>query len=178
MAFQGVQHAIGTEKLAAPQATLMATIIQGMIGRDLPWALVFVGAFISVVMEIAGVRSLPFAVGSYLPISTTAPIFLGGLMRALSEKLAGKKDDSEVSSGMLYATGLVAGGALTGVVIAALSGIPVTVGGKQISLITRIWDIVGVKEWASLGTGADILSLVLFGGLCFMLVKAGKEKLS
>ncbi|HEY2824775.1 MAG TPA: oligopeptide transporter, OPT family [Gemmatimonadales bacterium] len=178
MAFQGVQHAIGTEKLAAPQATLMATIIQGMIGRNLPWALVFVGACISVVMEIAGVRSLPFAVGSYLPISTTAPIFVGGLMRALAEKMSGRKEDSEVSSGMLYATGLVAGGALTGVLIAAVSGIPITVNGQQESVITWIWDKVGVKEWASLGGGADIISVVLFAGLCFMLVKAGREKMA
>jgi putative OPT family oligopeptide transporter len=178
MAFQGVEHAIGSEKLAAPQATLMATIIKGMIGRDLPWALVFVGAFISVVVELCGVRSLPFAVGSYLPISTTAPIFVGGMMRALSEKITGQKQDSEVSSGMLYATGLVAGGSLTGVVIAALSGIPMAgPNGTQISVIAWIWSKVGVHEWATLGGGADLLAVILFGGLCYMLVKAGKEKM-
>ena len=116
--------------------------------------------------------------GSYLRISTTAPIFVGGMIRALGEKITGQKQDSEVSSGMLYATGLVAGGSLTGVVIAALSGVPITVAGKQISLITWIWDKVGVQEWASLGGGADLLSVILFAGLCFMLIRAGREKLA
>src|SRR5262249_53185577 len=122
MQYQGVTHAIGTEKLPAPQATLMATIIKGLLAHDLPWGLAFVGAVISVVVELCGVRSLSFAVGAYLPLSTTAPIFVGGLLRAMADKMSGVHEESEVSSGMLYSTGLVAGGSLTGVLIALLSG--------------------------------------------------------
>src|SRR5262245_8723941 len=91
MQFQGVTHAIGTEKMSAPQATLMATIIKGLLARDLPWGLVFVGMFISVVIELCGIRSLSFAVGAYLPLSTTAPIFVGGLIKALAAKMSGAR---------------------------------------------------------------------------------------
>src|SRR5919204_6201264 len=76
---------IGSTSLPAPQATLMSTIIRGLLSRNLPWGLVLVGVFISVPLELCGVRSLSFAVGSYLPIATTAPIFVGGLVRAYVE---------------------------------------------------------------------------------------------
>ncbi len=146
MQFQGVTHAIGSEKMPAPQAALMATIIKGLLARDLPWGLVFVGAFISVVVELCGVRSLSFAVGVYLPLSTTAPIFVGGMVKALVDKMSGVREESEVSSGMLYSTGLVAGGSLTGILIALLSGVgKTTEDGRTISLIQYIINSVGVK---------------------------------
>ena len=74
---------IGSPALPAPQATLMATIIKGLLSQNLPWGLVLVGVFITVTLELCGIHSLSFAVGSYLPIATTAPIFAGGLVRAL-----------------------------------------------------------------------------------------------
>jgi putative OPT family oligopeptide transporter len=178
MKFQGVAHAIGSEKLPAPQATLMATIIQGLLAQDLPWALVFVGMFISVVIELCGVRSLSFAVGAYLPLSTTAPIFVGGMMKVLADKITGQKEDSEVSSGMLYSTGLVAGGSLTGVLIALLNGVETTnAQGQSISLIQSILDAVGIHGWENLGGWADMIGLVFFSGLCFLLIRAAREKL-
>lgn len=181
MRFEGVDHAIGTARYAAPQATLMATIIKGLLAQDLPWALVFVGMFISVVVELCGVRSLSFAVGAYLPLSTTAPIFVGGMMKALADKLTGKKDESEVSSGMLYSTGLVAGGSLTGIAIALLSSIPKTViengQEREISLIQYLLDGVGIHGWEHLGGVADFIGLVAFGALCFLLVRAAREKM-
>ncbi|MGH9939328.1 MAG: OPT family oligopeptide transporter, partial [Blastocatellia bacterium] len=148
MQFQGVTHAIGTERLPAPQATLMATIIKGLLARDLPWGLVFAGMFISIVVELCGVRSLSFAVGAYLPLSTTAPIFVGGLMKTWADKMTGAQGnghgESEVSSGMLYSTGLVAGGSLTGVLIALLSGVEKTVvvegQERKVSLIQYVLD--------------------------------------
>ena len=76
---------IGSDALPAPQATLMATIIKGLLSQNLPWGLVLVGVFISVTLELCGIHSLSFAVGSYLPIATTAPIFAGGLVRAYVE---------------------------------------------------------------------------------------------
>jgi putative OPT family oligopeptide transporter len=180
MQFQGVAHAIGTEKLPAPQATLMATIIKGLLARDLPWGLVFVGAFISVVVELCGVRSLSFAVGAYLPLSTTAPIFVGGAIRALVDKMSGVREDSEseVSSGMLYSTGLVAGGSLTGVLIALLSGVEKTAAdGNKVSLIQYVIDAVGVHGWEKYGAVADLIGIAFFAGLCLLLLRASRQKL-
>ena len=180
MQFEGVEHAIGTERYAAPQATLMATIIKGLLAQDLPWGLVFVGMFISVVVELCGVKSLSFAVGAYLPLSTTMPIFVGGMMKALADKMTGSKDESEVSSGMLYSTGLVAGGSLTGIAIALLSGIPKTVmvdgQEKEVSLMQWLLDSVGIHGWEHLGGIADLIGLAMFGLLCFMLIRAAREK--
>ena len=86
---------IGSTSLPAPQATLMATIIRGLLSQNLPWGLVLVGVFISVALELCGIRSLSFAVGSYLPIATTAPIFIGGLVRAYVERKMGAPQESD-----------------------------------------------------------------------------------
>lgn len=130
MAKQGIQHAIGTETYAAPQATLMATLIRGMLSFNLDWQYVLVGVFIAITIELCGVNSLSFAVGAYLPLSTTLPIFVGGAVKGLvdfrkrkKEKAANKEDD-ELGPGNLFATGLVAGGAIAGVIVAILSVIP------------------------------------------------------
>jgi putative OPT family oligopeptide transporter len=88
---------IGSPNLAAPQATLMATIIKGLLNQNLPWGLVLIGVFLSIVLELCGVRSLTFAVGSYLPIATTAPIFAGGLVRWWVERTTGKPQESDQS---------------------------------------------------------------------------------
>jgi putative OPT family oligopeptide transporter len=178
MRFEGVQHAIGTDRYAAPQATLMATIIKGLLAQDLPWGLVFAGMFISVVVELCGVRSLSFAVGAYLPLSTTAPIFVGGALKGLMDRMSGRHtEETEVTSGMLYSTGLVAGGSLTGIAIALLAGIPITVGGEEISVMQWVLDTVGVHGWERLGGVADLIGLVMFGLLCAMLVRAARRRL-
>ncbi len=111
---------IGSTSLPAPQATLMATIIKGLLSQNLPWGLVLVGVFISVTLELCGIRSLSFAVGSYLPIATTAPIFAGGVIRWLVERRLGHKEESEISAGTLFSSGLIAGGSLAGLFYAAL----------------------------------------------------------
>jgi len=176
MSFQGIPHAIGSERYAAPQATLMATIIKGLLAQDLPWVLVFIGMFISIVVELCGVRSLSFAVGVYLPLSTTLPIFCGGMLKSFVDRRLGTKEESEVSPGMLYSTGLVAGGSLTGVAIAILSGIPVTVGGKEISIMQYLLDAVGIHGWEHLGATADIIGALMFGALGFILFRTGMKK--
>ncbi len=84
MRAQGIEHAIGSEKFPAPQGTLMATLIKGLLAHNLDWQFVLVGVFLSITMELCGVKSLSFAVGAYLPLSTTSPIFVGGAMRGLS----------------------------------------------------------------------------------------------
>ena len=178
MQFQGVAHAIGTDRYAAPQATLMATIIRGLLAQDLPWGLVFVGAFISVVVELCGVHSLSFAVGAYLPLSTTAPIFVGGALKGIMDKMSGRRaEETDVTSGMLYSTGLVAGGSLTGIAIALLAGIAITVGGQEVSIMQWLGDMVGVHGWERLGGVADFIGLVMFGVLAAFLIRAARRKL-
>lgn len=122
MVKNGVLHAIGTDKYPAPQGTLMATLIKGLLSFNLDWQFVIVGAFISVVIELCGVSALSFAVGLYLPLSTTLPIFAGGLIKGLatyvSKRRGVKEEDGDLGKGNLFATGLVAGGALFGVIVA------------------------------------------------------------
>ena len=124
LAAKGVQHAIG-EKFAAPQATLMATLIKGLLSFNLDWNFVLVGVFLAITVELCGVKALSFAVGAYLPLSTTLPIFAGGAIKGLvsyrSRRKKEKLEDEELGKGSLFATGLVAGGALFGVIVAILS---------------------------------------------------------
>ena len=124
MAAQGIKHAIGTDTYPAPQGTLMATLIKGLLSFNLDWQFVLVGVFLAITVELCGVKSLSFAVGAYLPLSTTLPIFAGGAIKGLvdmrSKKKGIKEEDDELGQGNLFATGLVAGGALMGVIYAFL----------------------------------------------------------
>jgi len=113
---------IGSADVPAPQATLMSTIICGLLNQNLPWGLVLVGVFVSITLELCGIQSLSFAVGSYLPIATTAPIFAGGLVRWWVERKTGAAQESEVSSGTLFSSGLIAGGSIAGILFAVLVG--------------------------------------------------------
>lgn len=130
MAQKGIEHAIGTETYPAPQATLMATLIKGILSQNLDWQFVVVGIFLAVVMELCGIKSLSFAVGAYLPLSTTLPIFIGGAIKGLVDYRSSKTkavstnvvEEEELGKGNLFATGLVAGGAVAGVLIAFLAG--------------------------------------------------------
>lgn len=128
MMAQGIQHAIGTDAYPAPQGTLMATLIKGLLSFNLDWQFVLVGVFLSITMELCGVKSLSFAVGAYLPLSTTLPIFAGGAIKGLVDMKSKKKsaEEDELGKGSLFATGLVAGGALMGVIYAFLMAFQVT----------------------------------------------------
>jgi putative OPT family oligopeptide transporter len=109
---------IGSEKAAAPQARLMATVISGILNQRLPWGLVLLGVFMVIAVELLGIRSLSFAVGFYLSIATTMAIFTGGVVRWLVERAASKAgekhEESDVSPGSLYASGLIAAGGIVG----------------------------------------------------------------
>lgn len=122
MLSQGIQHAIGTDLYPAPQGTLMATLIRGLLSFNLDWQFVLVGVFLAITVELCGVQSLSFAVGAYLPLSTTLPIFAGGAIKGLVDMRAKRKNEvpenDELGRGSLFATGLVAGGALMGVIYA------------------------------------------------------------
>ncbi|HTK94628.1 MAG TPA: OPT/YSL family transporter, partial [Terriglobales bacterium] len=109
---------IGSDRAAAPQARLMATVINGILNQQLPWGLVLLGVFLVIGVELLGIRSLSFAVGFYIPMATTLAIFTGGLVRWLVEesaRRAGEKaEESDVSPGSLYASGLIAAGGIVG----------------------------------------------------------------
>ena len=129
MVLHGVKdHAIGSAYYPAPQGTLMATLAKGILSFNLDWQFVLVGVFLAITMELCGVNSLSFAVGAYLPLSTTLPIFVGGAIRGVvdrKQKQSNKKispEEEELGKGNLFATGLVAGGAVAGVIIAILAG--------------------------------------------------------
>lgn len=124
---QGIMHAIGTDKYPAPQGTLMATLIKGILSFNLDWQFVLVGVCIAIVMELCGIKALSFAIGIYLPLSTTLPIFIGGAIRGIVEIKKKKRgevvaaEEEDLGKGNLFATGLVAGGAIAGVVVAILT---------------------------------------------------------
>ncbi len=124
MVKQGLTHAIGSDLYPAPQATLMATLARGILSFNLDWQFVMVGFFIAVTMELCGIKALAFAIGLYLPLATTLPIFAGGALKGVidwrAEKKGEKVEEDELSRGSLFATGLIAGGALTGVIVAIL----------------------------------------------------------
>jgi putative OPT family oligopeptide transporter len=164
MAAQGITHAIGSDKFPAPQGTLMATLIRGLLSFNLDWQFVLVGVFLAVTMELCGVKSLSFAVGAYLPLSTTLPIFVGGAIKGVADWVAERKgesaSDSELGTGSLFATGLVAGGALAGVVVALLSvndGVATTIAnwsaehGLTSALGAGGYQLVGVVCFALMG---------------------------
>ena len=159
---------VGSSALPAPQATLMATIIKGLLSQNLPWGLVLTGVFLSVVLELCGIHSLSFAVGSYLPIATTAPIFAGGMVRWWVERKTGAPEESEVSSGTLFSSGLIAGGSLAGILYAVLYGN----------------DIIGEAEGAAGlipglrdGTFGLVAGGLLFAALAWILSRWGQKKI-
>ncbi len=175
MVSQGIMHAIGTEKYSAPQATLMATLIKGILSFNLDWQFVIVGVFIAIVMELCGIKALSFAIGIYLPLATTLPIFIGGMIRAFVDKKhkkvgAAVEEEEDLRKGNLFATGLVAGGALAGVIVAFLSvneGISSALGNINMEHALT----------AGLGTnGYFLLGTLAFLGMGFMLYRIGTSK--
>jgi putative OPT family oligopeptide transporter len=158
---------IGSKDIAAPQATLMATIIKGLLSQNLPWGLVLVGVFLSVSLELCGIRSLSFAVGSYLPIATTAPIFVGGLVRGWVERQTGPKEESEVSAGTLFSSGLIAGGSLCGILFAILTGT------QRIGAFQQIGNLL---PFLHDGISGYISSALLFVALAAILANQARKK--
>ncbi len=175
MISQGINHAIGTEKYPAPQATLMATLIKGILSQNLDWQYVFAGVFLAITMELCGIKSLSFAVGAYLPLATTLPIFIGGAIRGLVESKQKKEktineEDEELGKGNLFATGLVAGGAVAGVIIAFISG---SSGGEK--FLNAVSAEGGMVNILSKG-GYFILGALFFATMGLMLYRVAIKK--
>ncbi len=171
-------------KFDAPKATLMSYIIKGILSRKLPWALVLLGAMIAVVLEMSGIPSLAFAVGVYLPLASSSPIFIGGMVRLLVDRYLrvkfrhGNLSETELtaegdkSPGVLLASGYIAGGAITGIVIAAKELVgPLAAMGQRI------------EEWQMAhnpflnGPYSDLLALLPFAVLCGLLYLVGRDVL-
>lgn len=155
---QGIQHAIGTDKYPAPQGTLMATLIKGILSFNLDWQFVLVGVFSAIVMELCGIKSLSFAIGIYLPLSTTFPIFIGGAIKGLVDQRNKRKnikltaEEEDLAKGNLFATGLVAGGALAGVLVAILSvNNKVSTGLEKVSAEPGLTSSFGAEGYKWLG---------------------------
>src|SRR5438067_6846133 len=159
---------IGSQALPAPQATLMSTIIRGLLSQNLPWGLVLVGVFISITLELCGIHSLSFAVGSYLPIATTAPIFAGGLVRAYVERRTGGVQETEVGAGTLFSSGLIAGGSLCGILYAVLVG---TGKDKAFQAVGTLLTVLHE------GVTGQIASALLFLGLAVVLARQAQKKI-
>jgi len=171
-------------KYDAPKATLMSYIIKGILNRQLPWGLVLLGVMIAIVLEMSGIPSLAFAVGVYLPLSSSSPIFIGGMIRWLVDrylrnKLKHKKltedqliAETDKSPGVLMASGYIAGGALAAIVIAILQGVPK----QSLANFNR-----SIEDWSTRsnplfgGANADLLSMLPFLVLMLLLYLVGRE---
>lgn len=146
-------------KLDSPKARLFSLIIDGILTQKLPWGLVLIGVFLALVMELVGVSSLPFAVGLYLPLSTSVPIMAGGMVRTLVErKVRGTAAESEFSPGVLMSSGFIAGAAIMGIVVASLTGAG--------------WDqAINFSTWLGPVSESDWFALIPFALLMFVLYK-------
>lgn len=172
----GYEHAIGNE-FNAPQATLMATLVKGLLSYNLDWQFVLVGLFVAITLELCSVKSLSFAVGLYLPLTTTLPIFAGGVVRGLTNWMAERKgekpEDEDLGKGSLFATGLVAGGALMGLVAALWSAKEASYNGQ--GWLPKLNLEENVKH--ALGDGGyQMLGVVFFLTLAWLLVRAARQK--
>lgn len=176
-------------KFDAPKATLMSYIIKGILTRKLPWALVLLGVMIAIVLEMSGIPSLAFAVGVYLPLSSSSPIWLGGMVRWLVDRYLRVKfrhqnlsevemtAEGDKGPGVLLASGYIAGGALAGIIIAIMQGSPGRVGAKlaEISGSLEAWSNAHNPFFN--GAYADALALIVFLVLCLLLYLVGRDKL-
>jgi uncharacterized oligopeptide transporter (OPT) family protein len=169
-------------KFDAPKATLVSYIIKGILDQQLPWALVLLGVMIAVTMQLSFVPALAFAVGVYLPLSASTPIFVGGAIRWLVDRklrqrpaYAGMNDEqftaeSDKSPGVLLASGYIAGGAIAGIIIAFLAGVL----GDFDKAVTE-WSLANNPFFN--GENADWLALIPFGAICGFLYFVAREKL-
>ncbi len=160
----------GSETLAAPQASLMKMIVEGVMSAQLPWNLVLIGAFIAVIVELVGIPVLPFAIGIYLPVQLNACIMVGGVVRLIFDKM--KKPEQEkrqmVSDGILFCSGMIAGEGLVGILLAVFA----------IAGIDKIIDISGILGLGEVGGAVGsvvVFGLIILSLLCFTCFKKRKN---
>ena len=153
----------GKAELPAPQATLMSFVVRGVIDQNIPWALVAIGAIIAAIFELFKIPSLPAAVGLYLPLETTTPIFLGGLLRHFRDKASGDKA-SETDNGVLFSSGLVAGVGVIGILLAVTAIIPMASGNFLLDAmrlpLAALWEFLPLGEPLSMVVAAIIFAIL------------------
>ncbi len=149
----------GSDELAAPQATLMKLITEGVMGGDLPWPLVFTGVFIAVVVELIGIPVLPFAIGVYLPVQLNACIMVGGIVRLFFDKMKKEKAEKEriVNDGILFCSGMIAGEGLVGIALAVLA-------------VFGVGELIDLSKYIPT-TASNIGGLLLFAIIILTLMK-------
>ncbi|MFM8849091.1 MAG: OPT family oligopeptide transporter [Cytophagales bacterium] len=172
MLAQNIHHAVGSDKYPAPQATLMATLARGILSFNLDWQFVMVGVFIAVMIELCGIKALAFAIGLYLPLATTLPIFIGGAIKGYVDYRAAlkneAKEEDDLGKGSLFATGLIAGGALTGVFAAILIVVSESFM-KSLNLEHGMVSSLGESGYHLLGVG-------FFLAMCTVLYRTAAKK--
>ena len=154
----------GTPELSAPQATLMKMIVEGVMGGNLPWTLVFIGVFIALAVELLGIPVLPFAIGLYLPIELSSCIMIGGILRWALEKKkykSGEQKESAISNGVLCCSGMIAGEGLIGILLAVFA--VVKVNGRSLA---EYIDLSGSVNLGQIGA-LVVLALVILSILKF-----------
>jgi len=150
----------GSEELGAPQATLMKLIIEGVMGGNLPWILVVIGVFISIVIEILGIPVLPFAIGVYLPVHLNTCIMVGGLIRLILEKLKRKEDEKNeiISRGVLCCSGMIAGEGIAGIMLALLAVLGIN-SLFQSNFPTIVYEVGGIALFGVIIASVFVLAL-------------------
>ena len=153
----------GKAELPAPQATLMSFVVKGVIDQNIPWILVGMGAVIAAIFELFKVPSLPAAVGLYLPLETTTPIFVGGLLRHFRDKASGDKA-SETDNGVLFSSGLVAGVGVIGIILAVTAIIPMAAGEFLLDALryplAAMWELLPLGEPLSMAVTAIVFAIL------------------
>ncbi|HET8712778.1 MAG TPA: oligopeptide transporter, OPT family [Gemmatimonadales bacterium] len=164
------------KRLDSPKATLMALITDGILTHRLPWGLVLIGVFLTLAIELMGVSSLPVAVGVYLPITTSAGMFAGGIVRWLVERRMRSANQSlaeiESGPGVLFASGLIAGGAICGIVVAAIAGW----GSSRGMAAEWLADKIPVHQWLGGISTSSIVGLIMFALLGILLYRTGQRR--
>ncbi len=156
-------YGFGSEALAAPQATMMKMIIEGVMDGTLPWALIFIGAFISITIELLGIAALPVSIGLYLPLELSSTIMLGGLVRKFADSKFGEQKD-ESGKGILFCSGLIAGEGIVGVLLAILT----------VANVTKYFDLSGVIPTGN--APALILIILVVAAVCYSAIGKKNEK--
>ncbi len=158
-------------KFDAPKTELIALIIDGILDRNLPWNLVILGVLIAITLELAGVPSLPFAVGVYLPLAASVPIFIGGMVRYFADQLRKNKDEGDSSPGVLLGSGYIAGAAIAQVIVAFLAFSPSILEALNLSAMLKNVQVRGVP-W----NDSNLPSVAMFGLLTVVLFVVGTER--
>jgi putative OPT family oligopeptide transporter len=153
-------------KPRAPKTVLMASIDIGILNQRLPWVLVIIGVLIAVTLELSGVPSLPFAVGVYLPLSSSSPIFVGGMIRWIVDRLSRKRSDaeSETSPGVLLASGFIAGGTIAGVLVAFFNLAPSNIILKTLDMSGNLPETWTKSVWSSIIPFTVLIVLLILAG--------------